>query len=126
MGTNQPRYSTEEFARRGEAIFERDILPKLKAARKSDYVLIDIETGAYEIDRDEQAATDRLLARVPDAQIWFSASAPAMRTVSVHGRSRDPMLTGKVNGDLEVVLRLTGARRAWASSEGESHRRYRL
>jgi hypothetical protein len=33
--------------------------------------LIDIETGDYEIDRDEIAASDRLFARRPDAQVWF-------------------------------------------------------
>jgi hypothetical protein len=34
-------------------------------------VLIDIETGNFEVDRDEIAASDRLLARHPDAQIWM-------------------------------------------------------
>jgi len=61
----------EEFARRGDAIFERDIQPKIKGARDTDFVVIDIETGAYEIDTDELAASDRLRARVPEAQIWL-------------------------------------------------------
>ncbi len=30
-----------------------------------------IESGAYEIDADELAASDRLLARKPDAQMWL-------------------------------------------------------
>jgi len=34
-------------------------------------VAIDIETGAYELDADELAASDRLLARIPNAQIWL-------------------------------------------------------
>ena len=33
-------------------------------------MVIDIETGAYEIDRDELAASDQLLARRLDAQMW--------------------------------------------------------
>jgi hypothetical protein len=35
------------------------------------FVAIDIETGVYEIDGDELVASDRLLARLPDAQIWL-------------------------------------------------------
>ena len=35
------------------------------------FVAIDIETGAYEVDGDELAASDRLLARLPNAQIWL-------------------------------------------------------
>jgi len=35
------------------------------------FVVIDIETGAYEMDRPEVAASDRLLARHPDAQVWL-------------------------------------------------------
>jgi hypothetical protein len=66
-----PRYSKEEFARRGEEIFERAIRPQLAGGNAEDFVLIDIESGAYEIDADELAASDRLLARYPDAQVWM-------------------------------------------------------
>jgi hypothetical protein len=67
----QPRYSNEEFARRGEEIYERDILPHLKSDDDGKFVLIDIETGDYELDADEMAGSDRLFARRPDAQVWF-------------------------------------------------------
>lgn len=68
---NQPRYSKEEFARRGETIYERDIRPSLKPEQDGMFVAIDIESGAYEIDADEIIASDRLSARVPDAQTWL-------------------------------------------------------
>lgn len=71
MATIQPRYSKNEFAQRGDAIYERDIRPAIGAGRESEFVAIDIETGAYEVDLDELAASDRLLARVPNAQIWL-------------------------------------------------------
>jgi hypothetical protein len=71
MATLRPRYSKEEFARRGDAIYERDIRPHVNAADKGKFVAIDIETGAYEIDANELAACDRLRARVPDTQIWL-------------------------------------------------------
>jgi len=67
----QPRYSREEFARRGDEIYDRDVLPHVKAEDKGKFVVIDIETGAYEIDNDELVASDRLLARNPGAQLWL-------------------------------------------------------
>jgi hypothetical protein len=66
----QPRHSPEEFARRGEAFYQNDIRPVVEAGNKGKIVAIDIETGQYEVATDVIAATDRLLARLPDAQIW--------------------------------------------------------
>ncbi len=70
MPVPSPRYSKEEFARRGDEIYEREVSPHVAPEDQGKFVVIDIETGAYEIDRDELAASDRLLARVLDAQIW--------------------------------------------------------
>lgn len=69
MAGLQPRYSKEEFARRGDQIFECDIAPHLGDEDPTKFIVIDIESGAYEIDEDELAASDRLLARKPDAQM---------------------------------------------------------
>jgi hypothetical protein len=71
MAATRPRYGKEEFARRGDAIYERDVRPAIRAGDEDKFVAIDIETGAYEVDADEQAASDRLLARVPGAQVWL-------------------------------------------------------
>ncbi len=68
----QPRYSKEEFAQRGDEIYERDVRPRIdEMSNAGKFVAIDIETGAYEIDVDELTASDRLLARSPEAQIWL-------------------------------------------------------
>lgn len=67
----QPRYSKDEFEKRGDAIYEEKILPALKKRDLGQFVAIDIETGAYEIAAKELTACDRLEARVPDAQIWL-------------------------------------------------------
>jgi len=71
MAATKPRYSKEEFAQRGEAIYKRDIEPLVRDGEQARFVAIDIETGQYEIDADETAASDRLLARVPNAQTWL-------------------------------------------------------
>lgn len=67
----QPRYSKEEFARRGDEIYERVLRGSLESGNEGRFVAIDIETGDYEIDADELTVSDRLLARVPNAQIWL-------------------------------------------------------
>jgi hypothetical protein len=72
MQVPRPRYSKEEFARRGDEIYEREIRPRLKAGDDGKFVLIDLDTGAYEIDTDELRASDRLLARHPNAQVWLT------------------------------------------------------
>lgn len=66
-----PRYSKEEFARRGNEIYEREVEPRLSPKDVGKFVAIDIETDAFVTDADEIAASRRLLARNPDAQIWF-------------------------------------------------------
>ena len=72
MAVSQPRYSKEEFARRGDEIYERDLRPHVEAGNEGKFIVIDIDTGAYEIDADELVASDRLLARHPDTQVWLS------------------------------------------------------
>jgi hypothetical protein len=71
MAQARPRYSKEEFARRGDEIYARHIRATLPTDAKGKFVAIDIESGAFEIDLDEQQASDRLAARVPGAQIWL-------------------------------------------------------
>jgi hypothetical protein len=71
MGPVKRRYSKEEFARRGDAIYEKDILPKLAAKDVGKFLAIDVETGEYEIAADEMRAGNKLRARLPEAQIWM-------------------------------------------------------
>jgi hypothetical protein len=66
-----PRYSREEFARRGHEIYERTVLPAAKPEDQNKYVAIDIESGDYEMDHDDYTAPERLLSRHPDAQMWM-------------------------------------------------------
>jgi len=72
MTVRSPRYSKEEFAQRGNDIYNRDIRSEVDtAANKGKFVAIDIETGAWEMDADALTACDRLEARVPDSQTWL-------------------------------------------------------
>ena len=71
MDSLRPRYDRKEFARRGREMFEREVRPRVSIDDQGAFVAVDIETGAFEVDRDDRAATDRLVARVPEAQIWL-------------------------------------------------------
>jgi hypothetical protein len=70
MAVRQPRYSKEEFAQRGDALYESEIRQQVEEGNHGKIVAIDIETGAFELADDTIAATDRLYERVPDAQPW--------------------------------------------------------
>ena len=49
MPIPKPRYSKEEFARRGDEIYDREISPHVGPSDEGKFVVIDIETGAYEL-----------------------------------------------------------------------------
>ena len=71
MSSIKRRYSKEEFAKRGDTIYEKEIRPHLTTEDHGKFVAVDIESGIYEIAEDELKAGDKLLTRVPDAQIWI-------------------------------------------------------
>jgi hypothetical protein len=71
MTIRQPRYSKEEFAQRGDALYEAEIRSQVEEGNHGKIVAIDIETGAFELADDTIVATDRLYERVPDAQPWL-------------------------------------------------------
>jgi hypothetical protein len=70
MTTQPPRYSAEETARRGDAIYERDIRAQVEPTHRGKVVAIDIDSGAYVIADNALTASERLLAQHPDADIW--------------------------------------------------------
>lgn len=71
MAVRQPRYSKEEFAQRGDALYESQIRSQIEEGNSGKIVAIDLETGDFEMDASEIAACDRLEARHPEAQIWI-------------------------------------------------------
>ena len=89
MASTKRRYSKEEFARRGDSLYETTVRPHLKPQDEGKFVALDIETGEYEIADGELKACDRLRARLPDTQTWLVR----VGSRSVHrfgGRDRRP------------------------------------
>jgi hypothetical protein len=72
MTTSKPLYSPEEFCRRAKEIYDREVAPILRPEDDNQFVAIDIQSGDYEIAGDDFTATERLLTRHSDAQIWLA------------------------------------------------------
>ncbi|MGV0029373.1 hypothetical protein [Phormidesmis priestleyi] len=70
MTVRQPRYSKEEFARRGDEIYESQVRQQVEEGNHGKIVAIDIETGAFEVADAPMVAVDQLYERKPDAQPW--------------------------------------------------------
>ncbi|MBI1832996.1 MAG: hypothetical protein HYR84_16270 [Planctomycetes bacterium] len=70
MIRRQPRYSPEEFARRGTEVYESKIRPLVELGNIGRIVCIDIESGEYAISDDTLEAAQILIDKNPDAQIW--------------------------------------------------------
>ena len=66
-----PRYSTEEVVRRGKALYEQQLQAQVEPGNTGKFLVIDIETGEYEIDRDEVAALKRAKAKRSDAPLYM-------------------------------------------------------
>jgi hypothetical protein len=65
-----PRLSDEEIARRGEELYENRIRPRVEGKYDGKIVIIDVETGDYEVDDDPRKANARALAKHPGAALY--------------------------------------------------------
>jgi hypothetical protein len=65
-------YTTEEVVRLGREIYEREIRVQVEASHDGEFVVVDITTGAWEVDEDDVVASERALAKNPDAVLYFA------------------------------------------------------
>ena len=73
--TDDARLAEDE--RLAEEIYERLIRPTLRPEHDGKYVAVAVESGDFEIDADDYAATGRLLARRPGARLWLMRTGPS-------------------------------------------------
>lgn len=66
-----PRYTSEEIAQRGQALYDQQIRAQVETGHQGEFLVVDIETGAYEIDVDELEALQRARAKHPDAALYL-------------------------------------------------------
>jgi hypothetical protein len=65
------RYSSEEIASLGQARYDQEIQNQLDASARGKFLVLDIETGEYEIDVDERVALKRARSKHPDAALYL-------------------------------------------------------
>ncbi len=56
-----------EVVQRGEAVYSNEIRARVEPTYNGQYVVLDVESGDYDVDANKLAALDRLLARRPEA-----------------------------------------------------------
>jgi hypothetical protein len=66
----QTDYTPEKVAARGEEMYSQRIRSQVEATEKGKFVVIDIETGDFEVDVDDLSATKRALAKRPSAVLY--------------------------------------------------------
>ena len=59
--------TADEIARRGEQLYDESLREKLEPGHRGRFLVLDIDTGDYEIADDDLTATQRLLTRCPQA-----------------------------------------------------------
>jgi hypothetical protein len=66
-----PRYSSAEIVQRGQVLYDQQIRAHVEASHPGKFLVLDIETGDYEIDADDVAALQRAKAKHPDAAFYI-------------------------------------------------------
>ncbi|MFH1919077.1 MAG: hypothetical protein ABIP48_04200 [Planctomycetota bacterium] len=64
------KYTPEEVQSRGQALYDQQIRPGVEPEHDGKFLVIDVETGEYEIDEDDLNATKRALAKRPEAILY--------------------------------------------------------
>ncbi len=63
-------YTAQEIVSRGRALYDQKIRAQVEAQNVGQYLVLDIETGAYEIAADHLTAAERAQAKRPDAPLF--------------------------------------------------------
>lgn len=66
-----PRYSSHEIAQRGRQLYDEQLRAQVTPGNLGKFLVIDIETGDYEIDPEELAALRRAQAKHPEAPLYM-------------------------------------------------------
>src|SRR4051812_16600036 len=70
IGMGHPRYTADEIVDRGRAIYDQQIRQNVRPEDTGRFLIINVDTGDYEVDDDDRAAADRAHARDPDGAFF--------------------------------------------------------
>ena len=66
-----PRYTSDEISSRGQMLYDQQIQARVDADNKGKFLILDIETGDYEMDENEWVALQRAKTKHPDAAFYI-------------------------------------------------------
>ena len=85
----QIHYTRDDIAARGQSLYEEQIRPLVEAEHKGKILVVDVETGHYEIDTDELAALRRARDQNVDASLYLlRIGYPTAYRLGQHSLSR--------------------------------------
>ena len=91
MSTRAPHYTAQETSDKGDEIYEHKIRADVEDGNRGKVVAIDVESEAFEIGENAIQASDRLLARKPEAEIWFvRIGHRSLHRIGAQAHSREP------------------------------------
>lgn len=77
-----PHYSTEEIAARGREIYEKQLRDKLEPDNIGKFLVIDVETGEYEMGEDDLAVSLGAYRKKPNgARYGMRIGSPTAGTI---------------------------------------------
>lgn len=65
------RLTKDELARRGREIYERDIRHEVEKDHDGEFLVVDVETGDYAVDEDQDLAFERAEAKNPEGLFYL-------------------------------------------------------
>lgn len=65
------RYRRDEIVRRGQDMYDRRIRTQVEGVHDGKFLVVDIETGHFEVDTSELAALRRAREHKPDAALYL-------------------------------------------------------
>jgi hypothetical protein len=113
-----PNLDQEEIAQRGKEIYQRQLRADIETAENIGKIIaIDLNTCAYEIDKDILVACHRLQAKQPNAVTWASNSKfkklrgivcqSVYRTIKHKINQRLPVVKKEIFSQTENILKKT-------------------
>lgn len=80
-----PRYASAEIVQRGQTLYDQQIRAQVEPQHPGDFLILDIETGDYEIDVEDVQALQRAKAKHPDGAFYIvRIGAPTAYRLGAH------------------------------------------
>jgi hypothetical protein len=65
-------FTTEEVVQLVREIYDREVRAQVETSHDGEFVVVDVTTGAWEVDEDDVAASERVLTKNSEAVLYFA------------------------------------------------------